>query len=116
VVTPVLTLALEDNAQPSTKIFVLEVNSPDVLVKVEIFADPDTARLVKVVLPVTDNTPDISTLVKVVLPVTDRLFAKEAEPLELISSKLIESRTIFPDTVKSPPIVRLLATERLVFE
>jgi hypothetical protein len=70
-----------------------------VLVKVEIFADPDTARLVKVVLPV-----------------TDKLFAKEAEPLELISSKLIESRTIFPDTVKSPPIVRLLATERLVFE
>ena len=50
------------------------------------------------------------------LPPTVRLFAKEAEPLELISSKLIESSTIFPVTVKSPPIVRLLATERLVFE
>ena len=50
------------------------------------------------------------------VPKTVRLFAKEAEPLELISSKLIESSTIFPDTVKSPPIVRLLATERLVFE
>jgi hypothetical protein len=57
---------------------------------VEIFADPDTARLVKVVLPV-----------------TDKVFAIEAEPFALISSNPIASRTMLPETVKSPPIVTL---------